>query len=52
MERHTADSILDISRKIYEEQEKEFAQTGQRVQYNSSVGSGEQENMLLDDSIR
>lgn len=52
MEKHTTDTIIDISRKIYEEQEKEFALSTERIQYNCDSDTVGDENMLLDDSDR
>ncbi|CAO3662413.1 unnamed protein product [Umbelopsis vinacea] len=50
MEKHTTDTIIDISRKIYEEQKKEFALTTERIEYNCDSDTVGDENMLLDDS--
>jgi hypothetical protein len=52
MEKHTTDTIIDISRKVYEEQEKEFALTTERIKYNCDSDTVGDENMLLDNSDR
>ncbi|KAJ2957814.1 hypothetical protein NQZ79_g6518 [Umbelopsis isabellina] len=48
MEKHTTQSIIDISQKIYEEQVKEFLLSSQRVQYQGTSEGSEQNAMIVD----
>ncbi|KAH8551219.1 JAB1/Mov34/MPN/PAD-1 ubiquitin protease-domain-containing protein [Umbelopsis sp. PMI_123] len=50
MQTHTCETIIDICHKVYEEQEKEFSQSVQRVQYDYKLGTEAEENMLIDES--
>jgi hypothetical protein len=52
MERHTTQSIIDISQKIYEEQVKEFTLSSQRVQYQGKCEGTKQDAMIVDISTR
>lgn len=52
MEAHTCETIIDICRKVYEEQEKELALTAQRVRYDCKSHAEAEGIMLLDDSDR
>jgi hypothetical protein len=52
MQTHTCETIIDICHKVYEEQEKEFSQSVQRVQYDYKLGTEAEENMLIDESDR
>ncbi|KAG2184489.1 hypothetical protein INT43_000398 [Umbelopsis isabellina] len=48
MEKHTTQSIIDISQKIYEEQVKEFSLSSQRVQYQGKSEGTEENAMIVD----
>jgi hypothetical protein len=52
MEAHTCETIIDICRKVYEEQGKELALTAQRVRYDCKSYAEAEETMLLDESNR
>ncbi|KAI8582901.1 hypothetical protein K450DRAFT_225371 [Umbelopsis ramanniana AG] len=50
MEAHTCETIIDICRKVYEEQGKELALTAQRVKYDCKSDAKLEETMLLSES--
>lgn len=52
MEAHTCETIIDICRKVYEEQGKELALTAQRVKYDCKSHAEAEETMLLEESDR
>lgn len=52
MEKHTTQTIIDISQKIYEEQVKEFSLSSQRVQYQGKSERTEENAMTVDTNPR